>query len=64
MHLLGHEGVAAVSQSADDLRAIGASAVRLLAKAVEHQGVQRQKASKYALDLENPSFYFSRGDGA
>jgi pyruvate/2-oxoacid:ferredoxin oxidoreductase beta subunit len=58
---LHHESDAQANAAALELKALGLSAVRLLAECVEHQGIKRKTISKSAEALYSAGFIFIRG---
>ena len=59
-HLLGHESLADLERSTDDLAALSAPARKLLGQCVETQGLERSRPSPSALALEDAGFIFIR----
>lgn len=58
--LLAHDSELDADVSAQELKSLGAVAVKLLGECVEHQEVTRQRPSKAALALESKGFLFIR----
>lgn len=63
MYLIAHDSMEQARESAAILAALGASARKLLAEAVEGAGVKRNQLSKAAKDLEATGFLFVRKTG-
>jgi len=63
MFLIAHDSMEQAQESATILLALGSSARKLLAEAVEATGVKRKQLSKAAKDLETAGFLFVRDSG-